>query len=121
MDDEFTGLHTTDGGYVVGDYTAPEEPQMDETYNPPTQTEYPWKAVLRTVVAFVLGIATSWVITTNPALEPVLQAAGPALVEGVTNAISAFFVGLYTWIFSRPAVNEFLTKFGLGAKPKYAV
>ena len=94
---------------------------MDETYTPPTQTQYPWKAVLRTVVAFVLGIATSWLITMIPALEPVLQASGPALVEGVTNTLSAFFVGLYTWIFSRPAVNEFLTQLGLGAKPKYAV
>ena len=94
---------------------------MDETYNPPTQTQYPWKAVLRTVVAFLLGIATSWLIVNVPGLEPVLSSSTPALVEGITNGLAAFFTGLWTWIFTRPKVNEFLTQLGLGAKPKYAV
>lgn len=77
-----------------------------------SQTRYPWRATVRTALAFVTGAA----------------AAAPVLYTAVTNenpeaATGAGLLALsvsaaVTRVMAVPFVNEWLTKVGLGAEPK---
>lgn len=79
-----------------------------------SQTRYPWRATVRTALAFVTGAA----------------AAAPVLYTAVTNenpeaATGAGLLALsvsaaVTRVMAVPFVNEWLTKVGLGAEPKPA-
>jgi hypothetical protein len=74
-----------------------------------TQTRYPWRATLRTVLAFVVGLAASWAVVIQAAgVDPGLEwvSASVAVAAGVTRIMAV------------PFVNEWLTKAGLGATPK---
>jgi hypothetical protein len=81
----------------------------DHSAEKTTQTRYPWRATLRTAIAFVVGLAASWAV--------VIQAAGvdPGL-EWVSVSVAA--AAGVTRIMAVPFVNEWLTKAGLGATPK---
>ena len=81
---------------------------MTEPIPTPTQTRHPWRATLRTVVAILLGLATLLPYVVADANIPTEGAVGQAL------AVSA----LVTRIMAIPAVNAWLTQFGLGASPK---
>jgi hypothetical protein len=74
-----------------------------------SQTKYPWRATLRTGVAFIVGLAASWAL--------VIQAAGvdPGL-EWVSVSVAA--AAGVTRVMAVPFINEWLTKLGLGAEPK---
>ena len=87
----------------------------------PTQTQYPFKAVLRTVVAFVLGALAKFGIANIAGFEQVWMQYGQLIVDVVNNFLFAALVGFFTWLFTLPKVNAFLTKIGLGAQPKSAV
>lgn len=77
-----------------------------------SQTRYPWRATVRTALAFITGAA----------------AAAPILYTAVTNenpeaATGAGLLALsvsaaVTRVMAVPFVNEWLTKLGLGAEPK---
>ena len=94
-----------------------EEEQGGPDLSLPTQTKYPMHAVIRTVVAFVLGLGTTWLIREIPSVGQLMQEIGPDLVTAVTNFLIVAAGGFYTWLMSRPRVNEFLTMIGLGATP----
>ena len=84
----------------------------------PTQTQYPFKAVLRTVVAFVLGALVKYGIDNIPGFEDAWLQYGQLIVDIVNNFLFAVLVGFFTWLFTLPKVNAFLTKIGLGAQPQ---
>lgn len=74
-----------------------------------TQSKYPWRATLRTCVAFIVGLAASWglvigALDVDPGLEWVTVSI--AIASGITRLMAV------------PFVNQWLTKLGLGAEPK---
>lgn len=75
----------------------------------PSQTAYPWRATIRTVLATIVSIAAVWGL--------IVQAAGVDQTAPVVAATIAVAGGI-TRVMAIPAVNELLTKFGLGAEPK---
>ena len=107
---EFPIEYTKDGGVVVGQGYADEAPQRAV----PTQTEFPLKAVLRTIVAYLVGLALT-------ALAGVLDQLETPLIEAITQAVAIGIAGLITWLMAKPKVNAFLTQLGLGATPSRAV
>ena len=85
----------------------------------PTQVKYPWRAALRTVLAYVVaaGIVEPvvWAIaqdTLGPYLSPQVITA-VAWAVGLIVAVSAFV----TRVIAIPQVNAWLTKLGVGATP----
>ena len=47
------------------------------------------------------------------------QIRGP-LVDALTNAVIIAIGGFVTWLMTKPRINAFLTKLGIGAQPKRA-
>ena len=85
----------------------------------PTQVKYPWRAVLRTVLAYIVGagivVPAAWVIaqdTLSGYLSPEVVTA-TAWTVGLIVAVSAFV----TRVIAIPQVNAWLTKLGVGATP----
>jgi hypothetical protein len=74
-----------------------------------SQTTCPWRATVRTVLATVISIAAVWGL--------VVEAAG---VDETTPIVATTIAvaGAITRIMAIPAVNDLLTKVGLGAEPK---
>ena len=88
----------------------------------PTQVKYPWRAVLRTVLAYIVGagivVPAAWVIaqdTLSGYLSPEVITA-TAWTVGLIVAVSAFV----TRVIAIPQVNAWLTKLGVGATPAQA-
>jgi hypothetical protein len=83
----------------------------DHLAQTPTQSAYPWRATLRTALAFVIGVAP---------LAPVLWAAATghdaAAATGWGATALAVCAGI-TRLMAVPQVNAFLTRIGLGATP----
>jgi hypothetical protein len=77
-----------------------------------SQTKYPWRATVRTALAFIGGGAASapglYTAVTNSSPE---QATGAGLTALVVSAA-------ITRLMAHPFINEWLTKAGLGAEPK---
>ena len=67
-----------------------------------TQTRYPWRATVRTVFAFIVGLAASWAL--------IIQAAGidPGL-EWVSGSV-AIAAGI-TRVMALPAVDDLIRRF----------
>ena len=78
----------------------------------PTQTSYPWRATVRTALAFVLGVAPL-----APALWAAASGGEPAAAGSLAAAALGVCAGI-TRLMAVPAVNAFLTRYGLGATPK---
>lgn len=85
----------------------------------PTQVKYPWRAALRTVLAYVVAagivVPMVWAIaqdTLGPYLSPQVITA-VAWAVGLIVAVSAFV----TRVIAIPKVNAWLTKLGVGATP----
>lgn len=86
----------------------------------PTQTAFPWKATIRTGLQVLLGLgatlAAIWLVVQDELggyLSPEAQALIGAIVAG-TIAVSTTLAR----VMAIPAVNDWLTKIGLGAEPK---
>lgn len=77
-----------------------------------TQEQYPWKAVLRTVVQAVLALALSAPLIVTAITGDSAEAAGGALALFLT--ISAAI----TRLMAVPVVNDWLAVVGLGSSPK---
>lgn len=77
-----------------------------------TQTKHPWKATVRTGLAFATGAAiaapTLYTAVTNQSPE---QATGAGLTALLVSAA-------VTRVMAHPFVNLWLSKVGLGAEPK---
>jgi len=77
----------------------------------PTQSRYPWKATLRTVLAFVGGGAIA-----APALYTAVTNQSPEQATGA--GLTALLISAaITRLMANPFVNLWLTKVGLGATP----
>lgn len=118
---EFPIKYTKDGEVVVGQGYADETPQRVV----PTQTEFPLKAVLRTIVAYLVGLALTALagvlVGFMPGVEGVLDQLETPLIEAITQAVAIGIAGLITWLMAKPKVNAFLTQLGLGATPSQAL
>lgn len=70
----------------------------------PTQTRYPWKATLRTILAAL------------PLVPIIAVALGVDTLPWVVAAVG--FIGGITRVMAIPEINAWLTSVGLGATPK---
>lgn len=121
MLEEFQTKMTKDGGVVYGEgYNDEEEVVPILQDESPTQTQFPLKAVLRTIVAYLVGLGLTWVARQVPGVESILVQLTQPLIEAITNGVAVALAGFITWLMARPKINAILTKLGLGAKPKYA-
>lgn len=77
-----------------------------------TQERHPWKAVLRTVLQLVIGLAFAAPLVVAAITGDSAEAAGGALAVFLT--VSAAI----TRLMAVPYVNELLQRIGLGAEPK---
>jgi hypothetical protein len=77
-----------------------------------SQTKYPWRATLRTVLAFVAGAALA-----APVLYTAVTNENPELATGAAATALAVSAAV-TRLMAVPFVNEWLTRVGLGAEPK---
>jgi putative N-acetylmannosamine-6-phosphate epimerase len=77
----------------------------------PSQTRYPWKATLRTALAFIVGAAIA-----APGLYEAVtdQSADHATGWGLTALVISSAI---TRLMANPFVNLWLSKVGLGATP----
>ena len=90
--------------------------------NEPTQTQFKLRAAIRTIIQLLLGSLTAIALREVPWLGEILIEHGESLiVDPVTGGIIMLLSGVWTWIMAQPAVNNFLTKFNLGAQPKRAL
>jgi hypothetical protein len=77
----------------------------------PSQTRYPWKATLRTALAFICGLSLA-----APALFTAVTNQSPEQATGA-GAIALLVSAAITRLMANPFVNLWLTKVGLGATP----
>ena len=85
----------------------------------PTQVKYPWRAALRTALAYIVAagivVPAVWVIAqdTLAGYLPPQVITAAAWTVGLIVAVSA----LVTRVIAIPQVNDWLTKLGVGAAP----
>lgn len=91
-----------------------------------TQVAHPWKATLRTAIQVGLPTLLTLTLVVPEIVKIVLEELGEQMPEGLrlwllaaAGAITGVSVVL-TRVMAIPAVNDFLTQFGLGATPKEA-
>ena len=109
---------TTAKGQMMGfKYETEETEKVPPVIPVPTQTKFPAKAVIRTVVAYLVGLVIVVLVREVPAVESLLHQLEGPMVDALTNATIVALSGFITWLMSRPKINAFLTKLGLGAQP----
>ncbi|GAA1812228.1 hypothetical protein [Nesterenkonia flava] len=89
--------------------------ELKRNPGPSTQEVHPWKATLRTVVATVIGLVTSGLLTLLA--EIAVEATTGTDFASSTEAFLAFSVattGAVTRIMANPLVNAWLIHIGLG-------
>lgn len=85
---------------------------MTEPTPRPTQVVHPWRATVRTLIQVVAALAVA-----VPGIVAAIESGNPGLTGPVgVAAITA--AGIVTRVMALPAVNDFLTRVGLGAEPK---
>jgi len=77
-----------------------------------TQTQHPWRATVRTALAFLAGAALA-----APVLYTAVTNENPELATGAAATALAISAAV-TRVMAVPFVNERLTRIGLGAEPK---
>ena len=87
----------------------------------PTQVSYPWKTAVRTAIQTFIGAAGVLSIAA-PQLQEFIDQFWPGSPVvgwiGVAAAFIAALAALVTRIMAIPAVNDALTRIGLGATPR---
>ena len=78
----------------------------------PTQVRFPWRATVRTIVQTLPAVAVA-----VPGVVAAIEQDHPGLTGPVGVAALAAS-GIVTRVMALPAVNDLLTRFGLGAEPK---
>ena len=73
----------------------------------PTQVAHPWRAVLRTFVAAVVGAAITWLAGIGIDLE----ALAPAITESITLGLFTLVTGVMTGVLAHPAVNKWVERY----------
>jgi hypothetical protein len=77
-----------------------------------SQTRYPWRATVRTALAFITGAALS-----APVLYTAVTNESPEAATGA-GLMALSISAAITRVMAVPFVNEWLTRVGLGAEPK---
>lgn len=77
-----------------------------------TQERYPWRAVARTVLQLIIGLAAAAPLIAAAITGDSAEAAGGALALFITASAAI------TRLMAVPYVNELLQRVGLGAEPK---
>jgi hypothetical protein len=77
-----------------------------------SQTRYPWRATVRTTIAFITGAASA-----APFLYTAVTNESPEAATGAGLLALSVSAGI-TRLMAVPFVNEWLTRLGLGAEPK---
>ena len=77
----------------------------------PTQVAHPWKAVVRTLLAYVVGGAVAWLAHT---LGIDLTGLEPAIVDSLALGVWTLVTGLVQWLLTRPRLQPFWAALGLG-------
>jgi len=77
-----------------------------------TQTKYPWRATVRTGLAFVVGASAA-----APVLYTAVTNESPEAATGAGLTPLAVSAAI-TRVMAVPFVNGWLTRLGLGAEPK---
>lgn len=89
-----------------------------------TQTDYPWKATLRTLVQVGIPAFVTLVGILPLIIQIILEELGEQMPDGLRLwlvGVAALLTAVATAlarIMAIPAVNAFLTRWGLGATPK---
>ena len=78
----------------------------------PTQVRFPWRATARTIIQTLPAVAVA-----VPGVVAAIEQDHPGLTGPVGVAALAAS-GIVTRVMALPAVNDLLTRFGLGAEPK---
>ena len=97
---------------------------MGDHVAPTTQTAYPWKATLRTLVEVGIPAFGVALLVAPQVLQILAEELGAVLPESVTAWLLAaagtvtLVAGALARIAAIPAVNALLTRIGLGAAPK---
>lgn len=92
--------------------------------NAATQVEYPWKATLRTIVQVGIPAFLTLLVAVPLIIQIVLDEFGETMPDRLRLwllAAAAFVTALaaaITRIMAIPAVNAWLSRFGLAAKPR---
>ena len=94
-------------------------PDVPETPDLPTQIAFPLKAIVRTVVQNLVGLLLAWLARNG--VEFADPNVAMYLVDIITAVIWVLGTALATWVMTRQTINDALTRFGLGARPKDAV
>lgn len=79
-----------------------------------TQERYPWRAVARTILQLIIGLAAAAPLIAAAITGDSPEAAGGALALFITASAAI------TRLMAVPYVNELLQRIGLGAEPKNA-
>lgn len=84
----------------------------DHSAEKTSQTKYPWRATVRTALAFIGGAAVA-----APVLYTAVTNESPEAATGA-GLVALSVSAAITRVMAVPFVNEWLTKAGLGAEPK---
>lgn len=80
-----------------------------------TQQTHPWRAVARTVLAYLVPLAIA-----APAIVGAITAADPAAATGFLGGV-VVASGIVTRVMAVPAVDQLLSRLGLGSMPAAAL
>lgn len=78
----------------------------------PTQVRFPWRATVRTVIQAIPAVAVA-----VPGVVAAIEQDHPGLL-GPVGLVAVTASGIAARVMALPAVNDLLTRFGLGAEPK---
>lgn len=85
----------------------------------PTQVAYPWRAAVRTVLAYLAGAGIVVPIAWTIAQETLGAYLSPGVITAIAWTVGLIVAvsGFITRVMAIPAVNELLTRLGVGATP----
>jgi hypothetical protein len=78
----------------------------------PTQVRFPWRATVRTTIQVLPALAVA-----VPLVVVAVEQDHPGLL-GPVGVVAVAASGIVTRVMALPAVNDLLTRFGLGAEPR---
>jgi len=80
------------------------------TVGTPTQVAHPWRSVLRTFVAALVGVVLAWIART---VGVDLTEWDDAIIDSLTAVAWTVGTGVVQWLLSHPRLQPFLRVIGL--------
>lgn len=115
--------HITPAGADYQPQRAIEDDTTTATTEEATQVQYPWRATVRTILAYLLAaglvVPIAWGIVVDELAEHGLVLPdGAVQVVGYLLAVLAVVTGAITRIMAIPQVAAWMTRLGAGPAPK---